>query len=97
MSAIQVNGIDWDQGNWPKCGKHGISKADIEYVFKNSPSVYPDLAHSAQEQRSLAIGDNKEGRKILIAFTLRQSAGGYLIRPVSARYMHKKEIKRYEQ
>jgi uncharacterized DUF497 family protein len=27
-----VTGFQWDDGNWPKCAKHGVSKAEIEEV-----------------------------------------------------------------
>jgi uncharacterized protein len=32
-----------------------------------------------------------------VAFTLRQRGGKMLIRPTSARYMHKKEVDHYER
>ena len=34
---------------------------------------------------------------MFIAFTLRKLDGTTLIRPVSARYMHRKEVARYEK
>ena len=60
-------------------------------------SIAPDLLHSVDEQRFIAIKRNVEGRPMFIAFTLREQDGATLIRPVSARYMHKKEIERYEK
>ena len=33
----------------------------------------------------------------VVAFTFRKAANGLLIRPVSARYMHKKEASAYEK
>jgi hypothetical protein len=30
---MQIDGVDWDDGNWPKCAAHGVSKADIEHVL----------------------------------------------------------------
>lgn len=89
--------FDWDDGNWPKCEKHGVSKAEIEYVFKNKPLVRPDRYPQDTETRYNAVGANEDGRYIFIVFTLRQKNGYRLVRPVSARYMHKKEIARYEQ
>lgn len=88
-------GFDWDDGNWPKCGKHGLSKLEIESVFELSPSLYADPA--TLEARWRAIGVSNEGRYVFLAFTLRQIGGRTLIRPISARYMHDKEIRRYEQ
>ncbi|TBN45900.1 BrnT family toxin, partial [Paracoccus sediminis] len=25
---MKIAGFDWDDGNWPKCGKHGVSRAE---------------------------------------------------------------------
>ncbi len=92
---MKVTGFDWDDGNWPKCGKHGVSKAEIESVFKNTPAIYPDPF--ADEIRLRAIGRNDDGRFIFTVFMMRNTDSGDLIRPLSARYMHKKEIASYER
>jgi uncharacterized DUF497 family protein len=89
--------FDWDEGNWPKCGKHGVSKAEIEYVFRHRPLVRPDRTPQDEETRYNAVGINEEGRHIFIVFTLRTKSGYRLVRPISARYMHRKEVERYEQ
>lgn len=89
--------FNWNEGNWPKCGKHGVSKAEIEYVFMNTPLVRLDRTPQDAETRYNAVGKNKNGRHIFIVFTLRQKNGDRYVRPISARYMHKKEIERYEQ
>lgn len=96
MDISTINGFDWDDGNWPKCGKHGVSKTEIEYVFHNRPGIYAHPSHSIEEQRLRAIGKNEAGKSIYIAFTLREKSGAVVIRPISARYMHQKEINRYE-
>ena|SRR5688572_14585838 len=94
---IEVTGFDWDAGNRRKCQKHGVSCEEIEALLIGDPMVAPDPKHSAQEDRLIAIGRTAAGRPLFVAFTLRAKAGERLIRPVSARYMHKKEIKRYEE
>lgn len=91
-----VAGFEWDDGNWPKCGKHGVSKAEIEGLFENEPAVYPDPVHSRDEQRRLAIGTTAEDRWLLVAFTLRCTSERTLIRPISARRMHTREVAYYE-
>ncbi len=91
-----IAGFEWDAGNWPKCGKHGVSKAEIELLFQLGPDVYPDPAHSSLEERLLAIGRTAQGRWLLVAFTFRGSVRK-VIRPISARYMHKKEVRHYER
>lgn len=87
--------FDWDAGNWPKCGKHGVSRSEIESVFRNDPTVLSDPHHSVNEQRLRAIGQTHESRFVFIAFAMRMKDGDLCIRPISARYMHKKEIDHY--
>jgi uncharacterized protein len=94
---MDVAGFDWDEGNWPKCGRHGVTKNEIETLFEGSPAVYPDPAHSHQEERMLAIGTTAAGRWLLVAVTLRRQGKDILIRPISARYMHSKEVEHYER
>ncbi len=94
---MQIDGFDWDKGNIKKCQKHGLKLKEIESVFKNSPSVLPDIKHSDSEERFLAIGITKKKRHVFIAFTLRIKNNAKLIRPISARYMHKKEIEHYKK
>lgn len=91
-----VAGFEWDDANWPKCGKHGVSREEIEHALSNDPSVFPDTEHSSDEERWKSIGTNNDGRYLFINFTMRFRAGrDILIRPISARYMHRKEILRY--
>ncbi len=92
---MKVTGFDWDRGNWPKCGKHGVSKSEIESVFRSGLAIYPDPFQ--KEERIRAIGRSDEGRYIFAVFVIRQSDEGDLIRPLSARYMHRKEIESYER
>ena len=47
---MQFDGFDWDDGNWPKCGKHGVSKDEIESIFDCDPGIYLDPDHSSSEQ-----------------------------------------------
>jgi hypothetical protein len=44
----------------------------------------------------LGIGMTAAGRHLLIAFTRRAIGGQLFIRPISARFMHAKEIQHYE-
>jgi len=79
-----------------KCGKHGVTLGEIESIFHGQMDVFPDVAHSDQETRFLGIGRTSAGRYLFVAFTLRDKAGRNFIRPISARYMHLKEVKHYE-
>lgn len=86
----------WDAGNLAKCQKHGVSTAEIEQVLDSDPFLVPDYEHSQHEDRHIAIGLNNSGRPVFVVFTLRRDDGRELVRPISARYMHRKEIERYE-
>lgn len=93
---MEFEGFDWDLGNRAKCEKHGVSIAVIENLFSQPLAILPDRAHSQREQRLKAIGRTSEGRHVFLVFTLRRR-NGVLIRPISARYMHAKEIIAYEK
>ena len=90
---MEFDGFDWDGGNREKCQKHGVSIAEIESVFSRRVLIVDDPDNSEQEPRYRAIGTTSAGRTAFVVFTRR----GSLIRPVSARYMHRKEIDRYEK
>jgi uncharacterized DUF497 family protein len=92
-----MDGFDWDSGNWPKCSKHGLSQDEIEFVLRYKPAVLPDRTPQDAETRYNAVGKNMEGRHVFIVFSFRYREGQRLIRPISARYMHQKEIDCYEQ
>jgi len=94
---LQCDGFDWDDGNRSKCQKHGVSISEIETPFMNGPRVAPDPKHSADEDRSIAVGRIGAGRPLFIAFTMRTRVGRRLIRPVTARYMHAREAAAYEK
>ena len=94
---IGTAAFDWDDGNWPKCGAHGLSREEIEHVFRSEPAVLADPAHSIEEQRLRAIGHGIGGRYVFVVFTMRELNGAVRIRPISARYMHAKEIEKYER
>ena len=93
---LAIEEFDWDEGNRAKCQRHGVSIGEIEAVLRGQPRVAPDPAHSADEDRLIAIGRNQHGRPIFVAFTIRERDHKLLIRPITARYMHAREIRRYE-
>ena len=94
LSAI--TGFEWDDGNGRKNERHGVSMAEAEQVFFNSPLLLlSDPKHSESEPRLHALGKTTADRKLHITLTLR--AGGTMIRVISARDMHRKERMFYEQ
>jgi uncharacterized protein len=97
MIELRVSGFDWDAGNRTKCERHGVSIVEIEALFAHNPRIAPSPKHSAQEDRLIAVGRTRTGRPVFVAFTIRTKDGRRLIRPVTARYMHAKEIAAYEE
>jgi uncharacterized protein len=92
-----VSGFDWDNGNRDKCQKLGLSVRTIENLFHRPLAVFHDPEHSAEEERLMAIGTSRQGRRVFIVFTLRTRGTGRVIRPISTRYMHQKEVEHYEK
>ena len=96
IDLSKINGFNWDDGNTRKNEKHGVSMAEAEQIFFNSPLLLlEDASHSQQEPRIHALGKTDDGRALHVTFTLRQSA--LLIRVISARDMHRKERAIYDQ
>jgi len=96
IDLSNVIGFEWDEGNARKNEQHGVSMAEAEQVFFNSPLlVLPDARHSEAEPRFHALGKTNEGRRLHITFALRDA--GQFIRVISARDMHRKERVIHEQ
>ena len=91
---MKIAGFEWNEGNWPKCGKHGVSREEIEAVLLGTPAVMLD-PHS-DEPRMRAIGMTAAGRYVFLVFMLRRVGNNMLLRPISARFMHQKEVAHYE-
>ena len=98
MMDLRIAGFDWDHGNRDKCQKHGLAVPDIEHALLRAENlIVRDVRNSIAEDRYIAIGKTRAGRFAFVAFTLRRSADGLKLRPISARYMHRKEIAKYEK
>ena len=95
--AKSLAGSDWDAGNRAKCQKHGVSVAEIEALFSSPLLIIPDAAHSTTETRVRALGKTSAGRMVFLVFTVRLKGGRRLLRPISTRYMHAKEVASYEK
>ena len=95
IDLSQLFGFDWDENNRDKnWEKHEVLASECEEVFFNLPLLlHSDDAHSQKEPRYYVLGHTIAGRRLFIAFTVRE----YKIRVISARDMSKKERKIYEQ
>lgn len=75
-----------------------MSIGEIEAVFTRPVVILPDRENASGERRLKVIGRTPVGRRAFIVFTWRaERAGGALLRPISARYMHKREVEAYEK
>jgi uncharacterized DUF497 family protein len=85
--------FQWDQGNDQKnLIKHGVTQAECEEVFFNSPLVVADdETHSQSEVRYYALGQTDASRPLFVVFTTR----GPALRVISARDMSNKEKRSY--
>ena len=96
VDLAKITSFDWDEGNARKNEKHGVSMAETEQVFFNTPLlVLEDIKHSRKELRFHALGKTDKVRLLHITFTLR--GAGEKIRVISARDMHRKERAIYEK
>jgi uncharacterized DUF497 family protein len=74
-----------------------VAIREIESLFDGPLMLLPVEAHSTTETRFRAIGKVPGGRYIFLVFAIREIGGRSFIRPISARYMHRKEIEHYEK
>lgn len=90
-----VSGFDWDEGNRDKNQeRHLVLSGECEEVFFNLPLLLQsDPTHSQVEVRYYVLGKTNAGRRLFIAFTIREDK----VRVISARDMSKRERKIYEQ
>ncbi len=69
----------------------------IESLFTRPLAVLPDAAPFATRAPLSRHRPNGQEAGVFIVFTLRRKGDELLIRPISARYMHKKKIDAYEK
>ena len=78
----------WDKGNRGKnLKRHKVGDRECEEVFfDENKQDYPDPRHSNSESRKIIVAKTKEGRPLLIAYTVRKGK----VRIISARDLNKK-------
>lgn len=84
-----------DEGNIDKnLKKHKVTNKEAEETFENKPKfIIEDVKHSLSEKRYMIWGVSNQKRKLSIFFTVRNDQ----VRIISARDMHKKERRSYEE
>lgn len=86
---LELTDFDWDVGNKAKVLKR-MPLEVAESAFMGEPCIFHDERHSQNEPRWLLMNTVNQ-RAIAVIFTVRNDK----IRIVSARYMHKKEVRKY--
>ncbi len=95
---LAIDGFDWDDGNQEHCTKHGLSRLEIEEFFQQDHLlIAPSPLLVQREERYLAVGRSWTGKPMVVVFTIRTFGERIRLRPISARYMHKKEAQKYEE
>ncbi len=90
----QPTQFDWDDGNSAKNRSHGLEISEIEEAFLSERKLLAvDYKHNQAESRYILLACNRQSRWLYVVFTMRQDK----IRVISARYMHQKEVDRYEK
>ena len=97
VKIVCADGFDWDTGDLLKILNRGIIPQLIDEFFLREQLLSPDYKHSASEERFIAVGKSYNGRYMLVSYTMRVKNNLNLIRVVTARCMHKKEIIFYEK
>ena len=95
LDLTTIEGFDWDEGNQRKSQeKNSVSQGEAEQVFFSTPLyIVEDVPHSQTEARFHALGTTEAGRLLHVTFTTRARK----IRVISARDMHRKEQRIYEE
>jgi uncharacterized protein len=90
-----LTGFQWDSGNSNKNWlAHDVSQAATEQVFFRRPILAtPDVRHSHAETRYYLLACTTAGRRLTIAFTIRNT----VVRPIMARDMSRRERRLYAE
>ena len=91
MDFSGLTGFEWDEGNLKKVFER-IEPSVAEMAFQGEPWVALSRRHSGAEKRWFLVNKVVK-RHVFVVFTIRENK----IRIVSARYMHRKEVKFYEK
>jgi len=88
-----IAGFEWDAENIDKNWvKHGVSNAECEEVFFNTPLLMlPDSSNSQEEVHNAALGRTDAARQLFVIFLIRNN----FIWVISARDMTDKELEVY--
>ncbi|MBV8631257.1 MAG: BrnT family toxin [Silvibacterium sp.] len=94
-STDRCVGFDWDEWNITKNWvRHRVTPEEAEDIFFHEPRLLlADIGHSRTERRYQVIGETRDGRRLVVVFTVRKN----LIRVISARDLNRREHEAYRR
>ena len=92
---LRVSGFNWDKGNRVKCQNMVFRLRTSKPFSLTVPELTP--IRNTRRTRIVAVGGTSTGRPVFVAFTIRAANNRRFIRPVTARFMHAKEVAAYEE
>jgi len=98
MAAMtrEIHGFVWEDAPLKKnLAKHGIDTSSIEAMFRTGARWFRNEPSGQPEERCLAMGRDGRGRPMIVMVDLLSRGQETLARPVSARRLKAKEVRRY--
>ncbi len=92
MDFSNISGFDWDAGNIHKVSSR-VPLEIVEEAFFRDPLVAFDSEHSSRKEKRYLLICLKFKKPVFLVFTMRNNK----VRVLTARYMHKREVKKYEK
>ena len=75
----------------------GMVQGNFSTIMKIQQTLEREGISFIADPGDIAIGKTRAGRFSFVVFTLRVANDQLKLRPISARFMHKKEIAKYEK
>ena len=94
MGDIVYGDFEWDEAKARRnLSRHGVSFVEATTLFDDPLFVpYKDEEHSSQESRYVIIGESKENRLLVVAYTQRERT-----RIIGVRKVTPRERRKYEE
>ena len=90
--------FEWDEiKNYDNIIKHGVSFEEATSIFLNIIVEEPDLEHSENEERYIAVGISVYLRELLVVYCIREKNNNKIVRIISARKANANERRKYHE
>jgi uncharacterized DUF497 family protein len=98
MTAMtrEIHGFVWEDVPLKNnLAKHGLDTGSIESMFRTGARWFRDDQRGQAGERCVALGRDGRGRPMIVIFDLLCQGQKTLARPLSARRLKVKEVRRY--